>query len=298
MVNLELYRVFYIVAKCGSLTKAADELFISQPAVSQAIKQLEGQLGMPLFNRTHRGMELSEQAGRQIFPIVERALAALDDAEGKLHAINTTATGTIRISASDTIFHYVLIDKIARYHERYPDVKLNLINCITTETLELLKNNKCDIAFLNLPVDDKDCALSSVVMPLHDTFVAGEGYAALSKDVQPLRLMHDYPLLMLDANTVTRKAIVQFAHSIGTELPAEIECGSLELMINLAKHGVGIACAPREYVVRELADGSLYEIKTDPPLPARGVGIAFPKNQPLSFAVRAFLALFEAENQG
>ena len=292
MVNLELYRVFYIVAKCGSLTKAADELFISQPAVSQAVKQLEGQLGMPLFDRTHRGMELTEQGGKQIFPIVERALAELGDAENRLREINTTATGTIRISASDTIFNYLLIDKIAQYHEKYPDVKLNLINCITTETLELLKNNKCDIAFLNLPVDDKDFVLSGEVVPLHDTFVAGKKYASLAEDVQPLRFMHDYPLLMLDGNTVTRKAIVQFAHSIGVHLQPEVECGSLELMINLAKIGVGIACAPREYVTRELAEGSLYEIRTDPALPARGVGIAFPKNQPLSFAVRAFFELF------
>ena len=77
MVNLELYRVFYAVAKCGSLTKAAEELFISQPAVSQAIKQLESQLGTTLFKRTHRGMELSEQGGKVIFDIVEKALAAL-----------------------------------------------------------------------------------------------------------------------------------------------------------------------------------------------------------------------------
>ncbi len=297
MVNLELYRVFYIVAKCGSLTRAADELFISQPAVSQAIKQLEGQLGMPLFNRTHRGMELSEQGGKQIFSIVEQALAELDGAENRLREINTTATGTIRISASDTIFNYVLIDKIAQYHEKYPEVKLNLINCITTETIELLKNNKCDIAFLNLPVDDKDCILSSVVMPLHDTFVAGRKYAALAEEVQPLRSMHDYPLLMLDANTVTRKAIIQFAHSIGVHLHPEIECGSLELMINLAKHGVGIACAPREYVTRELEEGSLVEIRTDPALPARAVGIAFPKGQPVSFAVRAFFELCNPEKQ-
>ena len=71
MVNLELYRVFYTVAKCGSLTRAADELFISQPAVSQAIKQLEGQLGTPLFNRTHRGMELSEQGGKRPVVIIQ-----------------------------------------------------------------------------------------------------------------------------------------------------------------------------------------------------------------------------------
>ena len=293
MVNLELYRVFYTVAKCGSLTRAADELFISQPAVSQAIKQLEGQLGTPLFNRTHRGMELSDRGGKQIFDIVARALAELDEAENKLKEINSTATGTIRISASDTIFSYVVIDKIAEYHEKFPDVKINLINCITTETLDLLKNNKCDIAFLNLPVDDKDINLTSVIMPLHDTFVANKNYAALAEDVQPLKSMHDYPLLMLDQNTVTRKAIINFSHSIGVHLHPEIECGSLELMIQLAKNGVGIACVPKEYVRRELGeDKTLFEIKTEPQLPARSVGIAFPKGQPVSFACREFFKMF------
>ncbi len=295
MVNLELYRVFYTVAKCGSLTRAADELFISQPAVSQAIKQLEGQLGTPLFNRTHRGMELSEQGGKQIFDIVARALGELDEAENKIREINSTATGTIRISASDTIFSYVVIDKIAEYHEKFPNVKLNLINCITTETLELLKNNKCDIAFLNLPVDDKDMNLSGVIMPLHDTFVANKSYAALAEDVQPLKSMQDYPLLMLDTNTVTRKAIINFSHSVGVHLHPEIECGSLELMIQLAKNGVGIACVPQEYVRRELKDDTLFEIKTEPALPARSIGIAFPKGQPISYATKEFFKLFNNE---
>ena len=296
MVNLELYRVFYTVAKCGSLTRAADELFISQPAVSQAIKQLEGQLGTTLFNRTHRGMELSEQGGKQIFDIVEKALAELDSAENRLKEIHTKATGTIRISASDTIFSYVLIDKIAEYHEKYPEVKLNLINCTTTETIELLKNNKCDIAFVNLPIDDKDFTLTSVVMPLHDTFVANKRFAPLAEYVQPLKTMHDYPLLMLDQSTVTRKAIIQFSHSIGVHLHPEIECGSLELMIRLAKHGVGIACVPKEYVSRELGeDKTLFEIKTEPALPARSVGIAFPKGATPSFAVREFFKMFETK---
>ena len=286
-------KVFRAVAERLSFTRAADELFISQPAVSQAIKQLEGQLGTPLFNRTHRGMELSEQGGKQIFGIVEKALAELDLAENKLKEINSTATGTIRISASDTIFSYVLIDKIAEYHEKYPDVKLNLINCITTETIELLKNNKCDIAFVNLPIDDKDFTLTSVVMPLHDTFVANERFKTLAEGVQPLKSMHDYPLLMLDANTVTRKAIIQFSHSIGVHLHPEIECGSLELMIQLAKNGVGIACVPKEYVRRELGeDKTLFEIKTEPQLPARSVGIAFPKGQPVSYACKEFFKMF------
>ena len=77
MVNLDLYKVFYTVAKCGSLTKAADELYISQPAVSQAIKQLEAQLGVSLFTRTHKGMELSARSGKQIFAKVEEAKKGL-----------------------------------------------------------------------------------------------------------------------------------------------------------------------------------------------------------------------------
>lgn len=295
MVNLELYRVFYTVAKCGSLTRAADELFISQPAVSQAIKQLEGQLGTPLFNRTHRGMELSEHGGKQIFDIVARALSELDEAENKLREHNSSATGSIRISASDTIFSYVLIDKIAAFHEKFPAVKLNLINCITTETLELLKKNKCDIAFLNLPVPEEGINLSGVVMPLHDIFVANQKFASPGAGARPLQSMHDYPLLMLGQNTVTRKAIVSFSRSVGAQLQPEIECDSLELMIRLAKIGAGIACVPKEYVRRELEEGSLFEMKTEPSLPARAIGIAFPKNQPVSYATKEFFKLFNGQ---
>ena len=127
MVNLELYRVFYTVAKCGSLTKAAQELYISQPAVSQAIKQFENQLGVSLFNRTHKGMDLSASGGKLIFKQVEEALKLLEDAESKLTEMKTTATGRIRIGATDSIFSHVLSDKIAEYNAEYPSVKLELI---------------------------------------------------------------------------------------------------------------------------------------------------------------------------
>ena len=156
MVNLDLYRVFYTVAKCGSLTKAAEELYISQPAVSQSVKQLENQLGVTLFNRTHRGMELSAQGGKVIFAEVERALALLQDAENRLAEINASATGTIRIGASDTIFKYFLADKIVDFHERFPAVKIELMADFTPDTIEKLKADRCDVAFVNLPINVND----------------------------------------------------------------------------------------------------------------------------------------------
>lgn len=289
MVNLELYKVFYTVAKCGSLTKAAEELYISQPAVSQAIKQLERSLGGKLFNRTHRGMELSETGGKQIFPIVEQALKLFENAESKYTELKDTATGVVRICASDTVATHFLLPYIKKYHEKYPDVNLILQNGTSSETIELLKNKKGDIGFVNLPIDDSEISLMNTVMRLHDTFVASDEFSELVGETVDLRKLQDYPLLMLELSTATRQAIVSFAHSQGIHLHPEIELASLELMTELAKTGIGIACIPREFVKHELASGALKEIKTNPALPTRAIGLALPKDETLTYAVKEFL---------
>ena len=292
MVNLELYKVFYTVAKCGSLTKAAEELFISQPAVSQAVKQLETQLGGTLFNRTHKGMELSETGGKQIFPLVEQALKLFESAESKYTELKDKAVGTVRICASDTVSTHFLLPYLKSYHERYPDVNLTLINGTSSETIDMLKNGKGDIGFVNLPLDDSDIDLSNTVMQLHDVFVANEKFIELKDKTIDLKRLQDYPLLMLELSTATRQAIVSFAHSQGVHLHPEIELASLELMTSLAKNGIGIACIPEEFVKHEIMEEkSLFKINVNPPLPSRAIGLALPKNTQLTFAVKEFIKL-------
>lgn len=297
MVNLELFRVFYTVAKCGSLTKAAEELYISQPAVSQAIKQLESQLGGQLFNRTHKGMELSETGGKQIFDTVEKALKLFDEAESKYLELKDSATGVIRICASDTVSTHFLLPIIKEYHKRFPDVNLILQNGTSAETIELLKNKKGDVGFVNLPIDDSDINLMNTVMQLHDTFVASQTFSELTQGEVDLKRLQDYPLLMLELSTATRQAIVSFAHSQGIHLHPEIELASLELMTELAKNGIGIACIPREFVKHEIEAGTLQEIKTVPSLPSRAIGMALPKTENITFAVKEFIKLVK-EFQG
>ena len=300
MVNLDLYRVFCKVAKCGSLTKAAEELYISQPAVSQAIKQLESQLGTTLFNRTHKGMELSVHGGAQIIKDVEKALELLDEAENKLMDLKNTATGVIRIGASDTIFEYFLADKLVEYHEKFPAVKFELLSDISPKTVEQLKTNKCDIGFLNLPIQEDDgIVISSNVMYLHDVFVANDRFSELKDKVVPLRELEGYPLLLMDSSTVARKAISNFARSMGVNFHPDIEVSSWDFMKRLAKKGMGIGCIPREYAQRELVEKrSLFEVKTDPALPVRSVGMALPKGVPVPYALREFIKLFEEKKAG
>ena len=241
MVNLDLYRVFYTVAKSGSLTKAAEELYISQPAVSRSIKQLETQLGVSLFTRTHRGMALSAQGGKVIFNEVERALSLLNEAENRIEEMKNSATGVIRIGASDTIFEYFLADKIVEFHERFPAVKFELTADFTPDTIEKLKADKCDVAFVNLPISpDPDLKLYGNCMRLNDVFVVGEKYKELAEKTISLTELKNYPLILMDQNTVARRSLHNFLSSLGVELHPSIEVGSWDLMKRLVSRGMGV----------------------------------------------------------
>lgn len=292
MVNLELYRVFYTVAKCGSLTNAAHELFISQPAVSQSIKQLENQLGVTLFNRTHRGMELSAAGGKLIYGRIEEALRLIDAAESEISELKTTATGLIRIGATDSIFYHVLADKIAQYNSKYPSVRLELISSTSPYTIGQLKDGHCDVAFINLPMQDDDVKFYGTVCHLSDIFVAGERFADLKQGPVPIKRLQELPLLMIEENTVARRSLSAFMDTLGVHLNPDIEVANWDLMIKLAIKGMGVGCIPREYCTAELASGELFEVPVQPSLPVRGVGMALAKNVPLSFAMKEFIAMF------
>ncbi|MCM1546696.1 MAG: LysR family transcriptional regulator [Clostridiales bacterium] len=292
MVNLELYKVFYMVAKTGSSTRAAEELFISQPAVSQSVKQLEAQLGTSLFNRTHMGMELSSQGGKLIFKKVEEALKLLEEAENTLLEMQTSATGTIKIGATDAIFSNILADKIVAYNRKYPAVKIELVCGTTPETLDQLKENKCDVAFVNLPIDSRDVNFTGMVSQLSDIFVAGEKYDDLKGKKVPLSTLHEYPLLMIESNTVARRSLAAYTQTLGLQLTPDIEVENWDLMLKFAKNGMGIGCVPREYAAELLKSGELFEVDVVPSLPVRGVGIALPKGTQISYALKQFLAMF------
>ncbi len=293
MVNLDLYRVFYTVAKCGSLTRAAEELYISQPAVSQSIKQLENQLGVSLFNRTHRGMELSAQGGKLIFKEVESALKLLYDAETRIGEMKASATGAIRIGASETIFKYFLADKIVDYHERFPAVKIELLADFTPDTIEKLKANRCDVAFVNLPIEvDAELKLDESSARLNDIFIAGDKFSELSAGTISLERLKDYPLIFMNQNTVARRALDNFLGSLGLEFSPAIEVGSWDLMKRLVARGMGVGVIPKEYAGRDLEDGGLFEVRTDPVLPVRSVGMLLPKDRPVSYALHSFIEYF------
>ncbi len=299
MVNLELYRVFYTVAKCGSLTKAADELYISQPAVSQAIKQLETQLQTTLFHRKHKGMELTAQGGELIFAGVENALQTLENVERKLAELKQTATGTLRIGASETIFQYALSEKIVQYHALYPQVKIELISDVSPKICEALKTDRCDIGFLNLPIaPDEGIVITDSIMYLNDVFIAGRQFSHLQGKLLTLRDLQKLPLLFMEGQTVARESFNRYAESHGVKLTPAVEVDSWGFMKRLVAAGMGVGVIPREYTQNKIADGSLFELEVTPAMPARSVGMALPKNANMPYSLQMFINLFGKKEHG
>ena len=194
-------------------------------------------------------MELSAGGGKLIFNKVEEALGLLESAENALTELQETATGTVRIGATDSIFSHVLSDKLARFSEKFPAVKLELISSTSPYTVNQLKEGKCDVAFINLPIDD-DVTFFGTVGHLTDVFVAGEKYADLMGGEISLKKLQEFPLLMIEENTVARRALSAFTESIGVHLSPDVEVANWDLMKKLVAKGMGRGLYPARILHR------------------------------------------------
>lgn len=291
MVNLELYRVFYTVAKCKSITKAAEELFISQPAVSQAVKSLENQIGGKLFNRVSRGMELTEPGGREMFEKVSKAIELLDSAEKDFTELKEVASGSVRIAAAANVINSFLLKYIKIFRETYPNVALTFLNGTSKECIELVKEDKADVGFSNLPITNSGVVFTGQTGKIHDVFVASDKFKELFDKEIKLDYLSNYPLLMLDNTTMTRTKIDEFLNDLNIKLTPDMEFGSVEILSSLAVNGLGIACVPREYVADEIERGKLTVLNVTPSLPVRAIGVVTNKQKTYGFAVNEFLKI-------
>ena len=286
-VNLELYKVFYETAKSGNISKAAEKLFVSQSAVSQSIKQLENKLGGRLFDRNARGVQLTVE-GEVLFSYVSHAVTLIENAQAKLSDMQKLRAGEIKIGASDTICSLFLLPLLREFNSKYPDIHISVTNRTTRESISLLKEGAVDISFVNLPIEEDPALITKPVMPIRDCFTAGEKYARLADSVMDLAELRGYPILMLEDASNSRKQMDLFLAARGVKIKPAIELGSLTLLSQFARIGLGIAATIREDVQDMLNRRELFELRFKEPLPARQIGLVQMKGAALSFAAGAF----------
>lgn len=288
-VNMEWYRVFYWTAKTGSLSKAAEQLFITQPAVSHTIKQLEAKLNGQLFFRTSKGVKLTAE-GQVLYQYIEQAFSFIQSGERQLSEMHSLQIGEINIGASDTLCKYYLMPHLEHFHAQYPQIRIRVTNRTTPETIALLKEGKIDFGIVHLPAADKQVCFKESML-LQDCLVGGHQYASLAKQTLQLEDIRNYPLLLLENGSSTRAFLDAYASEQGVKLEPELELGSNDLLTQFARSGFGLAFLIRNYVTEELAAGELVEIPVLPPIPQRSIGIATLRGVPLSASAKRFLDL-------
>jgi DNA-binding transcriptional LysR family regulator len=286
-INFELYKIFYYCAQNKSFSTAAKKLFISQSAVSQSIKGLEKQLGVTLFYRKSRSIQLTSE-GELLFSYTAQAFNYLKAAETKLAEIEGLKAGEIRIGVSDSICKYFVMPYIKKFSQLYPNVAVKVINRTTPQLLEVLKSGLVDIAISTLPVNP-DVFSSFPFIKVEDIFVASKKFDELKEKEISLKELTEYPLVMLQADSSTRKSIDAFFNIHGLTCSPEIELESLELLVEFAKIGTGIAYVLKESALDQIAAGALFEIHLKETLPGRDVGIVKMRNVVLSKASNTFI---------
>jgi len=289
--KLDLYKVFCEVARSKSFSKTAKALFMTQPAVSQSILQLENSLGTRLFIRTPRGVTLTQE-GELIFEYARSAINLLEMGEEKLKGMHGLVTGKLSIGVSDTTAKLFLLPYLDSFHKQCPNIKLNIVNGTTIELCELLKAGHIDLAICNLPVEDPSIQ-SEPYMTVHDIFVAGTAF--IDKITHPLSFkeLTQLPLIFLEQKSNSRRYVEKFLLNRGIRLTPEIELGSHDLLISLAKINLGVSCVIKEYSQDEINSGALFEVPLTENIPERHIGLCYLKRVPLSPGARKFSDLIK-----
>ncbi len=286
-INFELYKIFYYCAHEKSFSIAAQKLFITQSAVSQSIKNLEKRLGVNLFYRKSRNIQLTSE-GELLLSYASQAFNFLKAAEGKLQEIEGLRAGEIRIGVSDSICKYFIMPYIEKFGRLYPKVAIKVINRTTPQLLEVLKSGLVDIAISTLPVK-KEIFVATPFIKVKDIFVASNKFSQLKNREVELQELMKYPLVMLQSDSSTRKSIDAFFSNHKLVCSPEIELESLELLVEFAKIGTGIAYVLKESALDLIINRELFEIKLKQSLPSREIGIVKMKNVVLSKAVNTFI---------
>ena len=287
-VKLELYRVFKEVAETGNISLAAKNLYISQSAVSQSVKQLETALQARLFARSPRGVSLTWE-GQMLYQYVRSALGLLATGEDKLSQAQQLLLGTLTIGASDTVTSFFLTPFLETFHRQHPGIRLKIVSGRSAKVLSMLKSGAVDIAFASSPSEPGLTAWSCFAT--HSVFVAGSSYDCDFDHVYTRREIAAFPLILLERKASSRVFLEHYFLQSGITLTPEIELSSRSLLVSLAKIGLGVAGVTLEFVQGALDRGDIRLLKTDFTIPARSVDMCTLQDVTPTAAASAFMEM-------
>ena len=283
-VDLELYRVFYAVAKHKHMTKASEELHISQPAISQSIKKLEDQLGGTLFLRSNKGIELTEE-GKMFYEYVKGALELINNAENEFTSFKDLSKGEIKIGCSTTLTKLVLMNALKDFHLDYPNININITNDLTSNLINDLKLGKLDFVIFN-ESNIKETNLNlEKIKELKQGFIYNPEF--YDDTVNNFEDLNNVPLILQKEESNSRKLLDYIALQNNVKLIPKMEVVSQELITEFTNIGLGIGFAIID--LAKINFKNLKELNINKKIPNINIYLATNKSVSLTFASKMFI---------
>ena len=291
--NLSSYRIFYTVANTGNISKAAKELYISQPAISKSIQKLEESVGCKLFSRSSRGVVLTDE-GKLLYDHVSSAFETLTLGEEKLKRSIELGVGHLKIGVSSTLCKYLLLPYLKEFIRQNPHISISISCQSTNDTLKLLEDNKIDIGLIGKPENLKNIHFD-FLEEIEDIFVAAKDYLRnlKARGIQKDHILQSSTLMLLDKNNMTRQYIDDYLQENQIIIKDSIDISDMDLLIDFARIGVGVACVIKNFVREDLENGTLMEIPLGFPIHKREVGFAYKTTTKPSKSLAEFIHFYK-----
>lgn len=294
--NLEYYKIFYYVVKSGSITLAAKQLSVSQPAVSQSIRQLEQIVGVSLLKRNTKGVKLTKE-GELLYSYVEKGYEQIETGVDKLKKMMNMELGEIRIGASDMTLKYFLLPYLERFHDLYPGIKVMVTNAPTPETITILEGGKIDFGVVSTPFHQEEGIEVFPVKQIEDVFVAGRKFLPYKNRMLDFKDLEQLPLICLEKNTSTRSYMDTFLLTHGVRISPEFELATSDMIVQFTLRNLGIGCVVRDFAQDYINNGMLFELRFNHILPKRDFYVITDARAPLSTAAQNLLDLIRKETE-
>lgn len=290
-INFELYRIFYVVANHSNITKASEELNISQPAISKSIKSLEEQLGGKLFIRTKKGVILTEE-GKEFYKYIKHAIEYINNAENKFTDLINLECGCIKIGINTTLTKEFLLPYLKKFNTLFPKIDIQIITDLTSNLMQKLRNGLIDIVIFNISNKEYGNEIEIIkCRKITDCFVVNNKYKDLINKELSLSDLNNYPLILQAKGSNTRLFLDKLGQDNNIIFKPHIELTSYSLVSCFAKIGLGIGYVTKDYIKNELDNKELYELKIKEKIPSRYIGIALSKNHIPNFSTKKLIEI-------
>lgn len=263
-IDLNLYKTFYIVGKYKSFTKASQELYISQPAVTQAIKKLEEQLNLELFKRTSKGIELTP-AGEVVFYYSEKLCELALANQEMLDKAKDASFDIINVGVPTHIGTFYFVNYLKVFNKKYPNIRINIVNKKSEEMLKMLTKRELDIVIdTDMPDLDGSTLSKYDILNLESCFVCNEQFKSVAeKEIVKASELVNYPLILPGPHTANRKMIDMYFKKKQIVLKPLIEANSSSVSKGIISKGIGIGWMIKNFVLEDIQNGKLFEVKVD-----------------------------------